>query len=98
LIRLLEIRSYYSQLREVEEVKAAFPKVDFRYLVTPSVALPGGNSALEFTSDDIKVAIAQGYEDAKKVIQVGSGKVFEAVEEFNKRTFLGEKIELHEMF
>lgn len=46
-LRFGEIKEYNDGLADILEFKLAFPKVNYRYYVEPSTALPGGLALLD---------------------------------------------------
>jgi hypothetical protein len=70
LLRGFEIRGNTGGIKSLNYAVKAFPDVNFRYYVEPSVALPK-TDALNFTSQFINQMIDMGYSDAQKVINSG---------------------------
>ena len=70
IYRAYEIRSYTGSFRSLTMAKLAYPGVNFRYLIEPSVSIPVFD-ALNFTTAFVNELIGYGYADAQKVIQTG---------------------------
>ncbi len=79
LERYLEISSYDSSMREVDQMKTFFPNVDYRYLVKPAEKLPVGPIPLNFSPAQIEEMIRDGQRDARFVIDDGPSAGFEKV-------------------
>jgi hypothetical protein len=77
LNRVFEIYGYDHAMRDIEYAREAFPKVDFRYVIAPTVKLPSGKIPLDFSPLQIEAMIKYGYEDAKNVIKLGPTKNFD---------------------
>jgi predicted acylesterase/phospholipase RssA len=52
-MRFRDIQSYTSGSNDLNEFLEAFPKVNLRYYITPSAALPGGLSLLNFDNETV---------------------------------------------
>lgn len=70
----LEVDNFYKTMTYVQNAGQSFPKVNFRYIVFPTVSLPTGLVPLGFNNDDIKQMIYQGEIDAARVINAGPAK------------------------
>lgn len=81
--RLEELKSFYSTMNDVVEVKRAYPSVNFRYLVFPTEELPTFFIPLVFEKESMEKMIDIGLEDARKVIEHGPGANFEALTKMN---------------
>lgn len=70
ILRAFEIRGNTGSIKSLNDALRAFPNVNFRYFVQPSIPLPK-TDALNFTSAFINEMIDLGYQDASKVINKG---------------------------
>ena len=61
--RAYEIRSYDSSLWYSYNAMVAYPNVDFRYIIIPTVPLSGGTIPLNFTPSNLESEIQQGIND-----------------------------------
>jgi len=68
LFRYLEISSFYQSMDGLLRAKFAFPGVNFRYVVSPTVAIPSSNKPMSMSENDVKLAIAAGVKDAQDAI------------------------------
>jgi predicted acylesterase/phospholipase RssA len=73
LVRIMEIYGYDNAMRDFDDIKKYFSKVNYRYVVAPTKSLPSGSIPLTFSPKDIETMIGYGLEDAKNVIQKGEG-------------------------
>lgn len=90
LTRVFEIFGYDNAMRDIEYALIAFPKVNFRYVVSPTKKLPSGSIPLTFSPDDIEKMIGYGIEDGKNIVAMGEGANFDKL----IREYRGEREEL----
>jgi predicted acylesterase/phospholipase RssA len=69
--RAFEILSYTAAFKTLTIAKQAYPKVNYRYFVEPTMNIPGFD-ALNFSLPIVNELLAFGYSDGQKVIQSGS--------------------------
>jgi predicted acylesterase/phospholipase RssA len=73
LVRIMEIYGYDNAMKDFEDIKVDFPKVNYRYVVAPTKSLPSGSIPLTFSPQEIETMIGFGLEDAKTVVKKGEG-------------------------
>ena len=66
--RLSQVTSYDSAMWFVYNAMAAYPKVNFRYTIVPSAAMPGGAVPLDFNRTNLENELALGEADAYTLI------------------------------
>jgi predicted patatin/cPLA2 family phospholipase len=76
LIRFLEISGFDNAMKDVDNVIDLFKGVNFRYIVSPTTALPSGYIPLNFSPAQIQQMIQLGVDDAKNAVQIGEGVSF----------------------
>jgi predicted patatin/cPLA2 family phospholipase len=76
LERMVEIFGYDYSMRDLEYAYRLFPKVNFRYVVGPSVSLPSGAIPMAFKPAQIESMIQTGLKDGKAAVQKGAGVGF----------------------
>eukprot|EP00742_Colponemidia_sp_Colp-10_P001322 GILJ01001424.1.p1 GENE.GILJ01001424.1~~GILJ01001424.1.p1 ORF type:complete len:344 (-),score=68.19 GILJ01001424.1:81-1112(-) len=76
LMRAMEIEKFDKALQLIEDAKLAYPDITFRYLIYPSVALPGQIVPLDFDEKAIQFMIDTGKQDAYDAIAKGVGANF----------------------
>lgn len=85
-LRAIDILKYDIHAEQLALAKIAYPKVNFRYYVEPSVALPIGG--LDFNPKRIREAYAIGIEDAQNIVKNGI-----SIEHIMERQKLSLKVE-----
>jgi len=73
LRRTLEISRFDKSVSDLIEAMEYFSKVEFRYLVKPTMQLPEGIDLIDFTHEDVVRMIGYGQDDAKRAILKGHG-------------------------
>lgn len=68
LFRYLEISSFYSSMDEFLRAHFAFPGVNFRYAISPTVAIPSSRFPMTMNAAQMKDTIAAGVKDANDAI------------------------------
>lgn len=58
----------------IERAMQEFPYVNFRYIIEPTMSLPGQTIPLNFNHDDLVKCIDDGYKDAEAVINATGTK------------------------
>jgi len=74
--RYLEIQAFDNSMRDLEDVLFYFKDVTLRYLVAPTQKLPSNAIPLNFSPHEIETMIKIGQDDAKDVVNKGSGVYF----------------------
>lgn len=69
--------------------RAAYPKLNIRYVVAPTNKLDGGLIPFTFDASQIESNINKGVKDAQQVISMGSGKSYEKLFNFNEKKTTG---------
>ena len=73
-----DLKKYFGKESDVVVFMKAFPTVNFRYYVEPSIPLPAGSKLLDFdNSTNTYGNQMQGRIDGKKVIEKGEGVSFQ---------------------
>jgi len=75
-LRALDILFNDIFIRELDEISHVFPKVNIRYVVTPTRTPASGNVPINFKPYQIEDMIQQGYNEAVDVITKGEGGAF----------------------
>lgn len=70
-MRTYEIFGYDNAMRCLDEIQEFFPKVNYRYIISPTTKLPSGSVPLTFSPEDIEIMIEAGIRDAKLVVKQG---------------------------
>jgi len=83
-LRYLEIRNFYDGMDIVIRAKAAFQKVNFRYIIAPTTKLETGIVPFNFDPVEIEHNIAAGIRDAKTAIAQGEGKSYDNLISYTK--------------
>jgi hypothetical protein len=82
-LRYKQIRSFYDGMDDVLEFKMAYPDVNFRHLVFPSVGLPDGLNLLNFDNKTNTWGMQmQGRVDGANAQKSGEGFYFDKMEEW----------------
>lgn len=90
LIRTLELMSYQDSMIGIIRAQQSYPNIKFRYVISPSKALPAGSLPFSYNHNDIQAMMAQGAQDAKDAVAKGPGASFyEHVEHAYKKTNRG---------
>lgn len=76
LNRVFQLYSNDKVVKDVDEVRQVFSKVNYRYLIEPTAMLPSGDLPLNFSHDQIELMINQGIRDAQNVVKEGKGNSF----------------------
>mmetsp|Transcript_1677 Transcript_1677/g.1611 ORF Transcript_1677/g.1611 Transcript_1677/m.1611 type:complete len:147 (+) Transcript_1677:671-1111(+) len=71
LFRFLQIARYYGIMDGLKRAEFAYPDVNFRYVIGPSIKLPHNFEPLKFDSTDMQAMYDQGISDAQTVISNG---------------------------
>ena len=71
LWRYLEVSRYYSSMDGLLRAQFAYPKVNFRNIVSPSAELPSNMTPLSLKEDDITTMLDLGEKDAKASAAAG---------------------------
>ena len=79
LMRLFSIWGYDNAMRDFDYVKRVFPKVNYRYIVSPTKQLPSGPIPLTFSPSQLQKMIDIGMDDAKNVVKMGPGNNFDSL-------------------
>mmetsp|Transcript_7046 Transcript_7046/g.11860 ORF Transcript_7046/g.11860 Transcript_7046/m.11860 type:complete len:172 (+) Transcript_7046:541-1056(+) len=75
-----DIKRYYHKLEDIFLIEKAYPDVNFRYYIEPSVALPAGLKLLDFTnSTNTYSNQMQGRVDGAKAVREGEGTIFRSL-------------------
>ncbi len=69
--------------------KAAYPRINFRYVVAPTNKLEGGLIPFTFDVSQIESNINKGIKDAQQVVALGAGKSLETLVNFNTKKTTG---------
>jgi hypothetical protein len=76
-MRAREISSYYQSANNIIEISKAHPRVNLRYLITPSAPLTSGLQEMIFDWNVTGPMVDQGKIDANRTVAMGEGKSFE---------------------
>jgi len=82
LIRTLELMSYQDSMIGFIRAQQSYPNINFRYVISPSKALPSGSLPFSYNHNDIQAMMAQGAQDAKDAVAKGAGVSFQEHVEF----------------
>merc|ERR1711879_309632 len=74
LLRYLEVSRYYSSMDGLLRAKFAYPKVQFRYVVSPSEDMPSSMYPLNLKETDVQSMIALGKKDAADAIAAAAAQ------------------------
>lgn len=66
--RVQKVKSYNTAISYYFNAVNAFPDVNFRYIILPQTALPGGFVPLDFTKDVLDLEIVLGKQDTKRIL------------------------------
>lgn len=75
LERMFDIWKRDRALRQIEDLVKHFPKINFRYIVTPTKDLPNPSTPLRFKEKDIEYMISVGEQDGKDILKNGSNGI-----------------------
>lgn len=97
--RSLEIKSFYEMVNRVESGKFLYPKVNFRYIISPSEGLLSIKNPIPllFTKDHTNKCFAVGKKDTENAIKLGPGVYFEVVKEYRDKVLAHEPADLAQM-
>lgn len=82
LYRFIEVHFYYSAMDGLLRAKFAYPKVNFRYVVTPSKSLQWNLTPFAYNKATVDSIFDQGVSDAKKIMDKGEGIHFDDLTQY----------------
>lgn len=77
LFRYLEISSFYNSMDGLLRAKFAYPKVTFRYVISPSGSIPSSLYPLNLSGSQVQAAFDMGFKDAQNAIKLGETESLE---------------------
>ena len=88
-LRFKSIKDYHNAIDDIEEFSKAFPKVNFRYYLTPTEPLPSGLGILNFDNTTSTFPMqAVGRLDGENAVKSGEGFVMEKIKEWRASALL----------
>lgn len=96
-LRGMEVKSFYNGMSDYNSSTILFPDVEFRYLIVPSENLSSGLLPLDFSQKQVDKCFEVGKKDAKKAVELGSGKYGEVVLKYVEKLKKGEDVLLRDM-
>jgi predicted acylesterase/phospholipase RssA len=75
----LEITNFRTTQYDIQKAQWDYPNVNFRYLVSPSSALPTQDAPFGYSSDQQSAMFSQGESDALNAIQQGEGQAWNSM-------------------
>ena len=97
LMRGLEIRQWHKSMKIVNNTLIAHPKVNFRYILAPSVVLTISPLPLDLSKKHREFIFKVAEKDAKAAIRLGPGGYMNLLLDFNERNNRGEDVKLDVM-
>jgi hypothetical protein len=91
--RIHQIRGYDEYMYLIYQAMQAYPNVHYRYIVKPTMKMPGSTIPLDFDHDDVVTCLNDGYGDAKNVLEKSGaqGNAYEVMEEWHATKYKGIK-------
>lgn len=96
-IRGMEIKTFHKSMKILNETTLMHPKVNFRYVLGPSVKLTISPIPLDFSKAHLEFCMRIGKEDATNAIKLGPGGYMKLMMEYSERIRKGEHLDLNEM-
>lgn len=82
-LRYEEIKSYHQDVNDVVEIMQAYPKVNFRYYVSPSETLAGGLDIINVNNATVTWPMQMiGRKDGETAVKAGDGFFFDKIRDW----------------
>jgi hypothetical protein len=86
-----QIHGYDKYMHLIYEAMQAYPNVHYRYIVKPTMKLPGDPVPLDFKHPDVIKVLNDGYSNAKAVLEKtgAKGNAYDVIEEWKAGQYKG---------
>jgi predicted patatin/cPLA2 family phospholipase len=91
-LRGQEIKEFHKAMKVLNNTIIAHPRVNFRYVLAPSVPLTISPIPLDFSQKHLEFCFAVGEKDAKAAFDLGPGGYMNLLLDYTKRITEGEKL------
>ena len=92
LLRFLEVNMWYGSMNGLERAKFSHPSVNYRHVISPTVALPATYYPLSLNATDVKTIIDQGVADGTNAIKNKRATIDDYLEYYKLKKFSPTKV------